>query len=137
LGAVTVLRDIYHEIYGPDVTSANLQELAEVLSGIAKRRQSWTWRYLNNILKGYDGFSISKDMDKALEVLGRRLDGESDLQSLAHEVRVLALNGIEPGSLVMGHTQRCPGCMIKFVPNHHLRIYCPGCRPSKVRYSNL
>lgn len=128
-----LLSDVYTEIYpGDDLfKKANLVELAEILSDIAARAEPWTWRYLHGVLKGYRGFSISPELERALTILANKLDGRTDLQARAREITVLTVNSIDEGSLVMGHTQRCPECLLKFVPNHPRRVYCPECRPPR------
>lgn len=120
------LRQIYEETYGPLGESGkkkNLTELAETLSKIAGREPAWTWRMLNGIILGHKGFSVTKELERAIHILSARLDGQPEVQARAREITVLTTNGIDPGSIVFGHTTRCY-CQLPVVFNHPGRKYC-------------
>lgn len=128
----TLLTAVYREIYGdPDKPGKmkNLDELAATLSKIAQREKPWTARYLNALLLGHKGFSITEELEQALFVLAGRLDDQPPLQARAKPVQVLTINGVLPGSIVLGHTKRCEGCQVPMVPKVPWQKFCsPECR---------
>ena len=135
------LKTIYEDIYGPLDTTPdklkNLDELAGKLSRIAEHEPVWTARYLNAILRGHKGFSITKELGQAMEILAARRDGVHPLQVRLVEVSVFSVNGhVKPSSIILGESKHCDGCQVLFVPVVPWQIYCnkecPG-RPPKHR----
>lgn len=127
---ITALLDIYEQLYGPKITMAHLDELAADLSQIAGRSRPWTGKFLHSLLKGYPGFKANGQLGKAVSVLAGRLAGLDEIQSRAEEARVLAINHLPVGTLVLGQAQRCaaPGCQVTFVPTHPRQKYhSPTC----------
>jgi hypothetical protein len=120
-----LLVDLYHEIFGPTVTMANLNELAADLSRIAGRTQPWTGKFLHSLIKGYSGFTINDQLVEALHVLASRHDGVDEIQTLASKATVLAVNQLPAGTVVLGRARRCatPGCQVLFVPTHPRQKY--------------
>jgi hypothetical protein len=119
------LAELYNQMYGLDKRTKKdcLIEMAGKLSKISGRERPWTWRFLNSLLNSDKGFSISPEMERAIGIAERRLDGQSEAQARAREIMVLTTNGIEPGSIVFGHTTRCY-CGLPVVFNHPGRKYC-------------
>ena len=119
------LAALYNQMYGLDKRTKKdcLIEMADKLSKIAGRDRPWTWRFLNSLLRENEGFSINPEMERAIHIMGARLDGQSEVQARGHEIMVLTTNGIEPGSIVFGHTTRCY-CQLPVVFNHPNRKYC-------------
>lgn len=119
------LAELYKQTYALDSRKKKdcLIELADKLSKIAGRKRPWTWRFLNSLLKGNEGFSISPEMERAIGIAERRLDGQPEVQARARAITVFTVNGIEPESIVFGHTTRCY-CNLPVVFNHPNRKYC-------------
>ena len=121
-----LLLEVYKEVYGPKITIANLNELADDLSQIAGRDRPWTGKFLHSVIKEYEGFATNGQLSKALAVMAARIDGADDLQARAQEVDgLLAVNNLPPGTVVLGQARRCatPGCPVRFVPTHHRQKY--------------
>ena len=121
----TLLIDIYQELYGSTITIANLNELACDLSQIVKRARPWTGKFLHSLIKGYPGFTANGQLVEALTVLARCQDGIDEVQARAKEARVLTVNQLPAGTVVLGKARRCatPGCRIPFVPTHPRQKY--------------
>ena len=122
---VTLLKHLYQEIYGPDITIANLNEFATELSRLAGRNRPWTGKFLHSLIKGYAGFSVNKKLVDALAIMDYRRKGLDDVQAQATEAKVLAVNDLPAGTVILGQPQRCatPGCRIMFVPTHPRQKY--------------
>lgn len=130
---IDLLKSIYFDLYGPldvpkrpgakPVKMANLRELADKLSKIANREKPWTHRYLSSLLSGDKGFSISPELERAIHILENRLDGQPEIQARSRQITVFTVNGIEPDSVVFGHTTYCY-CHLPVVFNHPSRKYC-------------
>ncbi|MCB0207695.1 MAG: hypothetical protein KDJ52_00105 [Anaerolineae bacterium] len=135
-----LLTAVYREIYGDPGNPGkmkNLDELAATLSKIAQRDKPWTARYLNALLLGHKGFSITEELELALYTLAGRLDDQPPLQARARPIQVLTINGVLPGSIVLGHTKRCAGCQIPIVPTVPWQKYCcPECRAKTRKEAN-
>ena len=121
----TLLIDIYQELYGSTITIANLNELAADLSKIVKRARPWTGKFLHSLIKGYPGFTANGQLIEALTVLAGRQDGVDEVQARAKETKVLSINQLPTGTVVLGEARRCatPGCQILFVPTHPRQKY--------------
>jgi hypothetical protein len=65
------LGELYNQKYASDerTKKERLTELANRLSEIAGRERPWTWRFLNSLLNGNEGFSVSPQMEQALHIL--------------------------------------------------------------------
>ncbi len=121
-----LLLDVYQDLYGPQITLANLSELAGDLSRIVGRNRPWTGKFLHSIIKQYAGFSINARLTKALTILAARLDGMNEIQAKAQEINgLLAVNDLPPGTVILGVAQKCaaPGCPVRFVPTHPRQKY--------------
>ena len=121
-----LLLDVYQHLYGPKITLANLRELAQDLSQIARRERPWTGKFLHSIIKEYAGFSTNDQLSRALNILAARLDGVNEVQARAQEANgLLAINDLPPGTVILGQARRCalPGCMVLFVPTHPRQKY--------------
>lgn len=135
---VDFLRSVYEDRYGPlDTTPGklkNLEELAGTLSRIVEHEPAWTARYLNAILCGHKGFSVTRELGIAIQVMVDKLDDVHPLQARLVQITAYSVNGsVQPGSIITGHSMRCV-CGTLFVPHHNLQKYCckecPG-RPLK------
>jgi hypothetical protein len=144
---VDQLKSIYQAVYG-DLTTpgrlASLDELAVALSKIAHKQPAWSGRYLNSIILGHKGFSVTAELAQAIQVYAARLDEAHPLQALLVEISAYSINGnVKPGSIITGISTRC-SCGVLFVPHHNFQIYCcPDCparprrkRPAKFRGEN-
>lgn len=121
-----LLLEVYKDLYGPQITLANLSELAGDLSQIVGRNRPWTGKFLHSIIKQYAGFSTNKILTKALNILAARLDGMNEVQAAAQEMNgLLAVNDLPPGTVILGVARRCaaPGCPVRFVPTHPRQKY--------------
>jgi hypothetical protein len=133
------LKSVYQAVYGDLSTPgrlASLEELAVSLSKIVGKEPAWTARYLNSIILGHKGFSVSAELSHAIQVYAARLDEAHPLQALLVEITAYSINGsVQPGSIITGHSIRCV-CGLLYVPHHNLQRYCckecPG-RPPKRR----
>ncbi|MCL4296971.1 MAG: hypothetical protein KJ077_14635 [Anaerolineae bacterium] len=121
-----ILLDVYQDLYGPQITLANLNELASDLSRVIGRSRPWTGKFLHSIIKQYAGFSTNASLTKALTILAARLDGLNEIQAQAQEMKgLLAINELPPGTVILGLARRCaaPGCPVRFVPTHPRQKY--------------
>jgi hypothetical protein len=118
-------------MYGPQITLANLSELAQDLSRIVGRSRPWTGKFLHSIIKEYAGFSTNGHLTKALLILTAQLDGVNEIQARAQETHgLLAINELPAGTIILGQARRCarPGCVVHFVPIHPRQKYhSPEC----------
>lgn len=119
-----LLLEVYQVLYGPQITLANLSELAGDLSQIVGRSRPWTGKFLHSIIKQYAGFSTNKVLTKALNILAARLDGMNEIQAVEMN-GLLAVNDLPPGTVILGIARRCaaPGCSVRFVPTHPRQKY--------------
>jgi hypothetical protein len=121
------LKSIYQHVYG-DLSApgrlASLEELAGALSKIVHKEPPWTARYLNSIILGHKGFTVTAELRQAIEVYAARLDDAHPLQALLVEITAFSINGsVQPGSIITGHSKRCD-CGLLFVPHHPRQKYC-------------
>lgn len=123
---ISSLQVVYEALYGKGhpPKKENLTELSGILAGIAGRSNPWGWKYLANILKGYEGFHVSPELSQAIQMWGAVQDEQSPLLPLVREVRMFSVNGDIADSIVLGDKQFCPQCHVKFVPNVPWRKYC-------------
>jgi hypothetical protein len=130
---VKILIDVYFELFNTiELKQTHLTELADMLSAIVHLESPWTWKYLYNLLKGYQGFRVTDKLARALQILANQLDGQSEIQARARPVIMLAINGAKPNSVILGHTIRCQYCQLKFVPVVPWQKYC--CVKHKKKY---
>lgn len=134
----TLLIELYRELYGSTITIANLNELASDLSQIVRRSRPWTGKFLHSLIKEYPGFTANGQLVEALTVLAGRQDGVDEVQARSKEAKVLTVNRLPAGTVVLGQAQRCatPGCQILFVPTHprqkyHSKACAEKCRRKK------
>lgn len=120
-----LLIEVYKAFYGPNITLANLNDLARDLSQVARRSRPWTGKFLHSLIKGYAGFSTNQELIEALNILAGRLEGYDEIQQRAKETTILTVNDLPEGTIVLGHARRCatPGCRVLFVPIHPRQKY--------------
>ena len=119
-----ILKDIYQAKYGQidfakdPLSMANLRELSAICEDLGL---PVTERHLHSVIKGHQ--KPKAGLERALQIYANRLDGQSIIQARAREITCLTINGVMPGSVVLGHTRYCRWCYIPFVgaPN---RKYC-------------
>ncbi len=123
---MSLLQDVYNEIYGDTQNSRkdNLIELAARLSKLARRQKPWTYKNLDNIMEGRGAFRVTRELDRALMMLASQLDGGSPLKPLIREITMYTVNGLDEYAIVLGHSKRCEGCAVLFVPNVPWRRFC-------------
>ena len=127
---------VLEQVYDYDKTwKDNLEVLSLRLSKLSGRKTPWGWKYLNSLLRGYQNFSISKEMNRALIMLASQLDGGSPLKPLIREITMYTVNGLDEYAIVLGHSKRCEGCAVLFVPNVPWRRFC--CDECREDYSKL
>ena len=124
--------DIYYHLWPEDdePTMKHCAKLAEILARNVGKPTPWQDKYIWNLVRGTQ--TPGPKLQKALNKEALKQDGEHPWL-LAREITVLSPNGVEPGSVVTGHTTYCPGCGVKFVPNHTSRKWCQICRPPRGR----
>jgi hypothetical protein len=133
---MNLLQQVYEEIYGPLDGAAsgnkqhNLEELGRQMASVVGRAEPWSYRALNGVLNGHKGFTLTQEMQTALYALTARMDGTSPWQALIKPVQTYSINGhVQPGSIILGESQRCQGCMALIVPKVPWQKYCcPECR---------
>jgi hypothetical protein len=120
-----LLIEVYKAFYGPNITLANLNDLARDLSQVARRSRPWTGKFLHSLIKGYAGFSTNQELIAALHILVDRLEGSDEIQRRAKEATILTVNDLPEGTIVLGPARRCatPGCRVFFVPVHPRQKY--------------
>lgn len=131
---VDLLKSIYTAVYG-DLSApgrlASLEELAQALSKIAGKEPPWSARYLNSVILGHKGFSVTAELSQAIQVYAARLDEAHPLQALLVEITAYSINGrVRPGSVITGESKRC-ACGVLFVPHHPRQKYCYAECPRK------
>lgn len=133
-----LLKDLYTEIYGQSDEDTqrgdkmkNLAELAQMLSDIVKRNPPWTARYLNSILRGHKGITVSDELQTALNGLAAQQDKINPLQAMIIKITAFSINGrVQPGSVITGESKRC-ACGVLFVPYSNLQKYCHKLCPQR------
>ena len=120
-----LLIEVYKAFYGPNITLANLNNLARDLSQVAGRSRPWTGKFLHSLIKGYAGFTTNNELIDALNILVSRLEGCDEIQRRAKETTILTVNDLPEGTIVLGQARRCatPGCLVLFVPIHPRQKY--------------
>lgn len=129
-----LLKSIYQAVYG-DLSAPgrleSLSELAAALSRIAGKEPPWTARYLNSVILGHKGFSVTAEMRQAIEVYAARLDDAHPLQALLVEITAYSVGDrVAPGSIITGQSVRCD-CGLLFVPHHPRQKYCSRQCPAR------
>ena len=121
----TLLVALYQDMYGSNITIANLNELATELSQIVGRTRPWTGKFLHSLIKEYSGFTINDQLVEALNILAGQRNGIDDIQTRAKETIVLAINRLPAGTVILGKARRCAtlGCDVNFVPTHPRQKY--------------
>jgi hypothetical protein len=121
----SLLETIYRRLYGPQITMANLDELAADLSRVSRRSRPWTGKFLHSLIKGYSGFKATPQLVEALQILTHRLDGVDDIQARTRQVQLRTLNELPAETIILGQARRCagPGCQVLFVPTHPRQKY--------------
>lgn len=111
------LLTVYRAVYGDEITIANLDEMANDLSQIAGRQQQWTGKFLHSLIKGYNGFRMSRQLQSALDLLVSR--------PMSNGERLLADN-LPKGVILMYPPQKCAavGCRETFVRGAWNQKYC-------------
>ena len=111
------LGTVYQALYGPKVTVANCRTLATDLSTLAGRDEPWSWKHIHSLIKDYNGFKMTTQMQRAAETLLRMQQGADPLAAQMHPTRVLALHELPPDTWVLAKSRRCarPGCQVHFV----------------------
>lgn len=131
------LKSIYEEVYGPlDAPGKlkNLDDLAGKLSRIVEHKPPWSARYLNALLCGHKGFSITKELGSAIQALADQRDGTHPLHARIVEITVYSVNGyVQPSSIILGASKRCKGCQILIVPRVPWQQYCGKDCPGRKR----
>lgn len=81
------LGELYHQKYASDerTKKERLTELAGKLSEIAGRNRPWTWRFLNSLLNGNKGFSVSPQMERALHILAGQNGHSGEIKLVVFE----------------------------------------------------
>ena len=127
-----ILRDIYELKYGKikPLKLANLEQLATTLNNIGKPKSPWTIRLLFSLIKGYKGFVITDQLQKACEIYAAELDGQSYWQARAREEAIIVFNGTTAYHAWLDpHTNipicARPECDIRFIKTNPAMKYCP------------
>lgn len=121
-----ILKDVYEVKYGKidfktePLSMANLRELAGICGDLGL---SVTDRHLHSVIKGHQ--KPKDGLDKVLQIHANRLDGQSIIQARAREITCLTVNGVVPGSVILGHTRYCLYCYIPFVGAPKRKYCCP------------
>lgn len=136
MSQIDLLKSIYTAVYG-DLSAtgrlASLDELARDLSKSIGKEPAWSGRYLNSVILGHKGFTVTEEMRKAIEIYAARLDEAHPLQALLVEITAYSINGrVRPGSVITGESKRC-GCGVWFVPHSNLQKYCCAECPQRPR----
>lgn len=130
------LRDLiemlgYNEL---TMTPADKTVVAEKLSRVARHDPPWTWRYVHNLLLGK--VDPSEKFSGAILRLLAVMDGADARMVRAVRVEVLALEPLNPGTLVLVRGRQCanPACPIEFIPVvPRQRFCCAECRRKGTR----
>lgn len=102
-----------------------LQEAARRLSEAVSKDPTWKHRYIHNVAVGNQ--PPSKELERAVQVLGAMIDGTPGQLANTVQVSVFAAPGdVKPGSLVQAKSRKCAyvGCGIWFIPPYDSSLYC-------------
>lgn len=115
---------------GISTSRKDLEALGITLASLITRPKPFTYRHLLSVARGSIG--PGKGLQLAISAMLASLDGAHPL-SVTAQVNdgVLYHQGGLRGVYVMGPIKICPKCLLKFVPNHPSRKYCPICRPPR------
>lgn len=113
---------------GYAVSVETLTAIAGELSSLVGKMPAWGWRYLHGVINEKE--RASAKLTQAIFTWGAVLDGTPAILANTQDVLVRAKAGqLHPGSVVLGSSQRCPGCQVAFVPTVPWQRYCrPQCR---------
>lgn len=120
------LKLLYEEMYKDLAGTSKLSKLTTLGKLLAKtigRKPNWTAHHLNAVIMGYDSFVVTPELERAIQIVGMRRDGQPEIQAKSRQISVFTVNGIEPDSVVFGHTVLCY-CQRRVVFNHPGRKYC-------------
>lgn len=126
-----VLRTLIDELYA-NPTNKDFAKFGEMISKIANRTPPWGMKYIRGCYYGYKNISVSKKLARALDEFAALSDNQSPLLARIEgrpPKLVYSPNGLEEGSIILGHTERCAFCLVKFVPRSctnpdHNRFCC-------------
>lgn len=120
------LKSLYEEMYDELAGKSKLSKLTTLGKLLAKtinRKPDWTAHHLNAVIMDYSGFAVTPELERAIQIVGMRNDGQPEIQARSRQITVFTVNGIEPDSVVFGHTVLCY-CQRRVVFNHPSRKYC-------------
>lgn len=133
---VDLLKSAYQAVYG-DLAApgrlASLEELAQALSRIVGKDPPWTARYLNSIILGHKGFTVTTELSRAIQAYAGRLDEAHPLQALLVEITAYSIDGaVQSGAIITGRSTHCD-CGVLYVPHHPRQKYCNSACPARPR----
>lgn len=120
------LKLLYEEMHKDLSGKSKLSKLATLGKLLAKtisREPAWTAHHLNAVIMGYGGFVVTPELERAIQIVAMRHDGQPEIQARSRQITVFTVNGIEPDSIIFGHTVLCY-CQRRVVFNHPSRKYC-------------
>jgi hypothetical protein len=106
-----------------------LDELGRILAETIGREKPWGRSYMSNVLMRR--VDPSAQLCRAIQVYGALLDGAPLELARLHPVQVLAVEGVEPGSILTIQSRRCAyvKCRKPFIPSCAAqRYHSPECR---------
>ena len=124
------LATVYEALYGSQVTVVNCRTLAADLSALAGRDEAWSWKHIHSLIKDYNGFKMTAQMQRAAETLLRMQQGMDALEAQVHPTQVLALHPLPPDTWVLAKARQCarPGCQVHFIAERPDQVYhCEAC----------
>ncbi len=108
----------------------DLEALGGELANIVARKNPYSYNYLHGVAFGH--MEPSKEMAVAINAkLIFTIDGTHPIIASAQVYKVLGHEENLDQAYVMGSVEICPNCMLRFVPNHPSRKYCPICSPPR------
>jgi len=127
---------LYRRLFATDkVSFANLEIMAERLSGLVERPKPWTAKFLDSLLHEYKGYQNyhNESLALALGLLSHELDGGGTQAMIVSRSIVISHIPLPPGTVIQGEVKQCT-CGLWFVPKWHSQRYHDKKCKSKARY---
>lgn len=120
----SILADLYSELYANSANGKmdNLTDMANRLSRLVGKEPGWSAKYIRSVMAG--NYAASEQLQRAINALAATMDGQSPLIALIKPIQAYSINGVEDGSIVLGHSKRCLNCGVLFVGVVYNQIYC-------------
>jgi hypothetical protein len=116
-------RAVLVRLLGPEPTKGRIRTVGVQLASLIIRPAPFTTGYVYNILSGKQ--NIGAPLAQALRGVWVAQNGGHPISGAFDPIDVYAVAGtVEPASLILARSRRCPTCLIPFVPRVPNQRYC-------------